>query len=121
MKPRKNRKPSRTANAPVTRGAGSKRQPRKAAKRAASRGKPPGKSGRTATTKKSVRAASRPAVKKRTRTKAASKPPDSARQRKVNAGAKKSKIERAGIRSRQLGHVSSSVRRAQARRDSERG
>ena len=43
---------------------------------------------------------------------------DATRQRKAEARAKDSQIERSGLDSRQLGHVSASGKRAQARRDS---
>ncbi len=48
-------------------------------------------------------------------------PPDDARQREAEARVKDSTIERAGIESRLLGHVSASGKRNQALRDSKNG
>lgn len=48
-------------------------------------------------------------------------PPDRASQRKAKARVKGSQIKRAGLESRLLGHVSSSGKRHQARRDSKNG
>lgn len=79
---------------------------------------------RSARTPSKAKVARKP-VKKKKGTRASSLPnpqpvsePDRARQRKVKAAAKRSRIKRSGLKSRVLGHVSARGKRAQARRDS---